>query len=58
MLDTIPPNPGSKKATDEGCLCPVMDNHYGKGREVKGEGNSWWIDIDCPMHGVTTKENK
>lgn len=25
------PNPGSPEAVDAGCLCSVIDNHYGQG---------------------------
>jgi len=41
-------NPGSKKAVDKGCLCPVMDNNNGEGL---GNG-MFWISAECPLHGV------
>jgi hypothetical protein len=43
-------SPGSKKARDEGCTCPVVDNHYGAGFPFNGE-ISFWIREDCPLHG-------
>ena len=33
------PNPGSDEALAMGCLCAVMDNHYG-------------VQADCPLHGL------
>lgn len=42
------PNPGSNAALAAGCLCPVIDNGYGKG---SGWGpNAFWINGDCPLH--------
>lgn len=29
-MSTIP-NPGSEEARKQGCLCPVVDNEFGKG---------------------------
>ena len=31
------PNPGSKEAQVLGCVCPVLDNSYGKGYLGDGE---------------------
>ena len=42
------PNPGSQEAVDMGCLCPVMDNHYGQGWH--GDPNKFCINGDCPVH--------
>ncbi len=42
--------PGSKEAIDKGCTCPVIDNHYGKGFEFKGE-RVFWHSANCPLHG-------
>ena len=43
-------NPGSQEARTAGCLCPIMDNNYGKGRG--GDGSRWgWIVVgNCPVH--------
>lgn len=43
--------PGSEKAIEEGCTCPVMDNHYGRGEVYEGQV-VYWINEDCPLHGV------
>lgn len=48
-------NPGSDEAQQAGCLCPVMDNHYGKGwhggvKDVNG-ATVFVVNGDCPMHG-------
>ena len=44
----IVPPPGSDKALDAGCRCPVMDNGHGRGR---GNPPQFWVSEDCPMHG-------
>lgn len=47
-----PPNPGSPEAVDTGCLCPVMDNHGGKGFRQSADGDVFfWMNRDCPLHG-------
>ncbi len=48
------PNPGSVEATDLGCTCPVIDNHFGNG--VPGQG--FWITSGCPLHDTETSEAK
>ena len=50
------PNPGSDEAIKQGCQCPVMDNHYGKGFEWKGK-TQFWINGNCPLHGDSNKED-
>lgn len=47
------PPPGSKEARDQGCTCPVMDNHSGRGSGyVDEEGNPlFWFNGECPIHG-------
>jgi len=49
------PNPGSKEAIDQGCTCPIMDNHYGKGRSVKDGKATFIFSSDCPIHGRGVK---
>lgn len=44
--------PGSDKAKDQGCLCPRMDNEYGKGRGGCGAKFGWIMVETCPLHGV------
>jgi len=41
-------SPGSVEAMEEKCLCPVLDNHHGKGVG----GGLYWINGDCPLHGI------
>lgn len=50
---TIPP--GSPEAIKSGCLCPVMDNHHGKGITVNGK-TAFWINSECPIHGANYPE--
>ena len=45
------PNPGSTEARKAGCLCPVMDNHYGKGMPYP-DGPRFWANAECPLHGT------
>ena len=42
--------PGSWQAISKGCTCPVIDNHYGKGRLTE-TGVAYIIMGDCPIHG-------
>lgn len=54
-------NPGSRQALDTGCLCPVTDNHHGKGIPyTTPDGTTkfaFWTRGDCPVHGkADTKE--
>lgn len=50
----IKPNPGTKEAQDLGCICPVMDNHYGYGvPDGKGGVNFWYVG-GCPVHSGPT----
>lgn len=47
-----PPNPGSKEAQRKGCICPVMDNHYGRGVPDGNGGVNFWMIGGCPLHSV------
>lgn len=40
------PNPGSEEAIKQGCICPVIDNHYGEGLP---NGDFWYTE-GCPVH--------
>lgn len=42
-------NPGSLAAIECGCTCPLSENNYGFKAPLPDE--SWWIDVDCPLHG-------
>jgi hypothetical protein len=42
------PNPGSRAATDAGCLCAVLDNNHGEWPPLGADG--WYITVGCPLH--------
>ena len=44
------PNPGGKAAIEQGCKCPVLDNHHGAGMLIDGK-QEFWISELCPLHG-------
>lgn len=45
------PNPGSKEAQEQGCKCPVIDNHYGEGFSMgKDNTKSFWVNSECTLH--------
>lgn len=48
-MSTIP-NPGTEEAIKAGCICPVLDNEYGKG--YMGQSNIFVYTVGCPVHGV------
>jgi len=45
------PNPGSDEAVEQGCTCPVSDNHYGKGFPYGETSQAFYISTNCPLHG-------
>jgi hypothetical protein len=49
------PNPGTKVAVDQGCTCPVIDNHYGIGVPINGK-REFWYTAGCPVHTKVDKE--
>lgn len=49
------PSPGSPEAKNNGCLCPVIDNHYGDGRHGDSEQYGWITHARCPLHEKTIK---
>lgn len=51
------PNPGSPEAVAQGCTCPVIDNHHGKGVPIGKDGAPlFWHSAKCPLHGEAAKE--
>lgn len=46
------PTPGSDEAVNKGCVCPIIDNCYGKGVGGDGEQHGWWVTAECPLHGT------
>ena len=52
-------SPGSKGATDMGCICAVMDNHYGRGLTAgygTPEEPAFWITEGCPLHAPVVEQ--
>jgi len=47
------PAPGSDKALDLGCTCPVLDNSHGKGIIINSV-TMYWRNETCPLHGIRT----
>ena len=50
------PNPGTQEAIDEGCICPVMDNEYGRG--YMGIEGIFVHRLDCPVHTLEFESEK
>lgn len=44
----VKPNPGTQEAQDKNCICPVIDNHYGKGRF--GNEEVFIYNTECQLH--------
>ena len=42
-------NPGSNKAIEMGCACPILDNSHGFG--YMGQKGIFVMTADCPLHG-------
>ena len=42
------PNPGSAEAVQQGCICAILDNEFGKGADLKG--TVFFITSGCPLH--------
>lgn len=42
-------NPGSPDALFQGCTCPLIDNHYGRGVPSDKEPLFWYTE-GCPVH--------
>lgn len=49
--ESLIPNPGSDEAAKRGCICPRIDNHYGKGARDDGAKYGWYTVPSCPLHG-------
>ena len=48
----VTPSPGSPKATDQGCTCPVFDNCKGRGYGITDKDGKplYYINEKCPLH--------
>ena len=51
MSNDTPP-PGSDAAILLKCTCPVLDNNHGRGVYKCNGEMVYWINADCPVHGV------
>ncbi len=51
LLEDLP-NPGSEAGIAVGCLCSVVDNHYGMG--YGGMAGVFKMDATCPVHGTAS----
>ena len=49
-------NPGSTQAKAKGCVCPEKENNRGRG--VDGKGEHFYIDPQCPVHGVIIRRER
>ncbi len=54
-LQTGVPNPGSDEAIERGCICPVLDNRYGRGINFSGEYTVFVYTVGCPLHPAEGK---
>ena len=45
--------PGDKRSIEDGCLCPVFDNHNGDGSGYFDKNGEpvYWFYSQCPLHG-------
>jgi hypothetical protein len=50
MTDPHHLNPGSLDAVHQGCRCSIRSNHEGRGAD--GRGTKFWVNPECPLHGV------
>lgn len=48
-------NPGSQKAVDKGCICPILDNEFGS---YEATGGMFTVTEGCPLHWPITKKTK
>jgi hypothetical protein len=47
---SVLPNPGSDKAIEQGCTCPVLDNGHGRG--YMGNPDIFVYSGACPVHNA------
>lgn len=55
-MKTKIPNPGSDKAIEKGCECPVLDNSHGKGYML--QKNVFVMVEGCKLHGDAVRRAK
>lgn len=56
MTEATVPNPGSDKAIEMGCTCPVLDNAHGRG--YMGNTEAFVMVVDCPLHALEIPSNE
>ena len=55
MQSETVPNPGTEEALAQGCLCPIMDNCYGRGYFAGPPRSFIYVD-NCPLHATIVDE--
>ncbi len=50
------PNPGSKQAIKQGCICAVLDNC--RGADWFGKAHGFYVTVGCPIHDPEIKKEK
>jgi hypothetical protein len=55
-FETLPPDPGTRAASDQGCTCPVVDNCHGRG--FRGERGVFLFSAGCPVHDPDNQFSK
>lgn len=48
--------PVHAKARTNGCTCPIMDNHYGKGWGGDGAKYGWVVSGACALHNEALQQ--
>lgn len=56
--EVIKDKPGSERALEFGCMCPVIDNHYGAGIQGRGEEKGWLVNRWCKIHNEDFVEKR
>jgi hypothetical protein len=61
MIDTnievlVVHHPGSPKAREQGCKCPIMDNAHGRGIGGDGARYGWVMSSQCMLHAASVDE--
>lgn len=54
VLNIVKPYPGTKEAGELGCICPVIDNNYGRGHH--GIAGEFVINMECSLHTMPLEE--
>lgn len=54
------PNPGSREAGEQGCICAVIDNGHGRGylggmRDPETGETLFVVTVGCPLHSPAAR---